>query len=156
LEVFTQKIFYERHGCYPRESATAVRRRKFFRIYGIPTGQLPDDSEDVGSKYYNYSSRVWTTVKNQCILELYGAINWYTTYRYMWVDTIIKQTIMLADKSGLRRKPLKVEENKDGKRKEYTPEQKQALVTNLFAAVAKKIETDDERAERIRNEINKK
>ena len=74
----------------------------------------------------------------------------------MWVDTIIKQTIMLADKSGLRRKPIKVEENKDGKRKEYTPEQKQALVTNLFAAVAKKIETDDERAERIRNEINKK
>lgn len=64
---------------------------------------------------------------------------------------------MLADKSGLRRKPINSEKAKpEGVRKEYTPEEKKALISNLFAAVAQKIETDDERAERIRNEINKK
>lgn len=42
-------------------------------------------------------------------MTLYGNMNLFTWYRYWFVDSMVKQTIMLADKSGLRKKP------KDGK-----------------------------------------
>lgn len=32
-------------------------------------------------------------------------MNLFTWYRYWFVDSMVKQTIMLADKSGLRKKP---------------------------------------------------
>lgn len=31
-------------------------------------------------------------------------MNWWTELRYWWIDSIVKQSIMLMDKSGLRGK----------------------------------------------------
>ena len=36
-------------------------------------------------------------------MTLYGNMNLFTWYRYWFVDSMVKQTIMLADKSGLRK-----------------------------------------------------
>lgn len=68
----------------------------------------------------------------------------------------MKQTLMLADKSGLRKKPKGGLTSSGVKRKEYTPLEKEKLRASLFQEIAKKVETDEQRAERIRNELKSK
>lgn len=63
---------------------------------------------------------------------------------------------MLADKSGLRKKPKGGLTSSGVKRKEYTPLEKEKLRVSLFQEIAKKVETDEQRAERIRNELKSK
>lgn len=62
---------------------------------------------------------------------------------------------MLADKSGLRRKPKGGLTKGGSKRKEYTPAEKEQLKNSLFAEILKKVETDEQKAERIRNNLKK-
>jgi len=124
-------------------------------LYGIPTGEQQDNQEDVGDKYTNYSSRTPIGSRNQIIIELYGAVTPYTVYRYWWVDSVVKKTIMLLDKSGLRKKgtippdPNWVDPNPEMSDEEFD----KMLGAFGFSSVNR--ETDEQKAERIRTELNK-
>lgn len=70
-----------------------------------------------------------------------------------------KQTLMLADKSGLRRKVKGSHmSKKTNGRKENTEEEKEAIKKSFFATMAKikndTSETDEQKVERIRNNFN--
>lgn len=80
----------------------------------------------------------------------------YTVYKYWWVDSMAKQTIALLDKSGLRKKgtvppdPDKPEFNPEMPDNEFVD----MLIGFGFQPTAKE-ETQEEKADRIRNELNK-
>lgn len=59
-------------------------------------------------------------------------VNWWTEYKYWHLDSIVKQTIMMADKSGLRDKKA-FQKNTIGKREiERQKEEISKRDLNLF------------------------
>lgn len=121
--------------------------------FGLPSGQQPDNPKGNEGDYQEYNSRTKIGSRNQIIIELYGAVTLYTVYRYWWIDSVALQTIMLLDKSGLRKKgtippdPSKQVSRMDEK------EVKNMLA--MFGIGTEAEETDQEKAERIRTELNK-
>ena len=85
---------------------------------------------------------------------MYGSVTPYTVYKYWWVDSVAKITLMLLDKSGLRRKgtippdpnvePINIE----------MPDDEFNDMLGMFGFQTMK-ETEQEKAERIRTELNK-
>ena len=130
------------------------RRRNFFSVYGIPTGQQPPDKEDVGSEYVNYSSRTQIGTRSDIIIALYGSVSPYTEWRYWWKDSIAKQTIALADRSGLRKKgTIPPDPTKQVKARSDKEIQNLLLSCGIGTDV---VENEKDRAERIRQKINTK
>jgi len=84
------------------------------------------------------------------IIELYGAITPYTNYKYWWVDSIVKQTIMLMDKSGLRRKGSIPPDPA----KQIAPLDQKQVTSILSSLGIGSAETEEQKVERIRKETN--
>lgn len=73
-------------------------------MYDINPEEQHDDRDDNESEYIEYKSKTQLGRRYDTIIALYGAVNAWTLYCYWFRDSIIKQTIMLIDKSGLRKK----------------------------------------------------
>ena len=67
-----------------------------------------------------------------------------------------KQTIMLADKAGRRRKPKGALDKNHNPVKPRTEKENKETLDILFATISRVSETDEQKADRIRNEINNK
>jgi len=115
---------------------------------------LSPDPEDDDGKFYTHTPKTEIGARNATIIALYGSITPYTLYRYWWVDSIAKQTIMLADAGGLRKKQAGIKKN-GAPRKERTEEEKKKVLAGLFGKIAES-ETNEEKADRIRNELKDK
>jgi hypothetical protein len=117
--------------------------------FAIPSGQQSNNSKSDDGDYQEYDGRTEIGRRNTIIIELYGAVTPFTVFKYWWIDSIAKQTIMLLDKPGLRRKgtippdPEKQVAHLDDKQ-----------VKTALAAFGIGISAESE-AERIRNELNK-
>lgn len=120
--------------------------------YGIPSGQQPNNSKNDKSDYKEYSSRTEIGSRNQIITELYGAITPYTLYLYWWKDSVIKQTIMLLDKSGLRHKST-IPPDPNTEVDMGMPEDEFNDMLKSFGFCTQ--EKPEDKAERIRKELNK-
>lgn len=70
----------------------------------IPTSKQHSTREDGDREYIDYVSKTKLGSRYDTIVALYGSINIWTLYCYWWKDSIVKQTIMLADKTGMRRR----------------------------------------------------
>lgn len=69
-----------------------------------PEQPSDDGTDSKDSDYYDYRSKTRLGSRYDTIIALYGAVNPWTLYCYWFKDSILKQTIMLLDKSGLRKK----------------------------------------------------
>lgn len=119
--------------------------------FALPTRQLQDDKDDVGDKYTQYDSRTKIGARNDTIIALYGQVSPYTEYRYWWLDSIQWQTIALCDKSGLRRKSTIPPKTK-GKKKRPTNDELRNILGRFGLGTS---ESNEEKADRIRKELNK-
>ena len=75
-----------------------------FVEFDIPTPRSGGGDDDGKGDYFTYRSRTKLGAENDIIIALYGQVNIYTKWLYWLKDSMIKQNIMLADKSGLRKK----------------------------------------------------
>jgi len=130
----------------------AVGRKFFFEKYALPRAEQQDDNEDKNSEFRQYSSRTKIGARQDIIIALYGQVTPYTEYKYGWVDSVIKQTVMLCDKSGLRKKNT-IPPDPNRLKHEYMQgaELKSALAAFGIGTAAE--ETDEQKADRIREKI---
>jgi hypothetical protein len=126
-------------------------------VYGIPASEQSPDTEDVGDKYRQYSSRTPVGARNDIIIAIYGQVTPYTEYRYWWIDSIVKQTVMLCDKSGLRKKnsipPNPAEANRVHRFLDGDKLKNVMASLGIGIDIPEAEETEQEKAERIRQKI---
>ena len=81
----------------------------------------------------------------------------YTVYRYWWVDSIAKITLTLLDKSGLRKKgTIPPDPNAEVVNPEMPDDEFDDMLGAFgFQPMQKEEETDEQKIERIRTELNK-
>lgn len=81
----------------------------------------------------------------------------YTVYRYWWVDSIAKITLMLLDKSGLRKKgTIPPDPNAEVVNVEMPDDEFDDMLGAFgFQQMQKEEETEEQKIERIRTELNK-
>lgn len=72
-------------------------------LYQTESSNNDGDKQD--GEYYDYRSKTRLGSRYDTIIALYGTVNWITLWRYWNTDSILKQSVMLLDKSGLRKKP---------------------------------------------------
>ena len=89
--------------------------------------------------------------RNDTIIALYGQVSPYTEHRYWWLDSIQWQTIALCDKSGLRRKST-IPPKTEGKKKRPTNDELRNILGRFGLGTS---ESNEEKADRIRKELNK-
>lgn len=80
-----------------------------------PEQSSDDGTDSQDSDYYDYRSKTRLGSRYDTVIALYGAVNPWTLYCYWFKDSILKQTIMLLDKSGLRKKSKSSQQNMQGK-----------------------------------------
>lgn len=118
---------------------------------GIPSGQQPNNSKSDEGDYQEYDGRTNLGRRNPIIVELYGSITPYTVYRYWWVDSIARQTLMMLDKPGLRKKGTIPQ---DPEKQVAHLDNRQVKNTLAMFGIGVESETEEQKAERIRTELN--
>ena len=74
-------------------------------------------------------------------------------YKYMWLDSVAKITVLLVDRSGLRKKGS-IPQDPD-KKVEHLDDKKVKNVLAMFGiGTDVPDESEEQKAERIRNELN--
>lgn len=135
----------------------AVGHWFFFEKYALPRAEQQDDNEDSKSEFKHYNSRTKIGSRSDVICALYGSVNPYTEWRYWWKDSIIWQTIALADKSGLRKKNTILPDPRiDTKKHEKLDDNALSGFLKNFGIGTEIQETEEQKVERIRTEIASK
>ena len=120
--------------------------RRFERAYGqsglelafflleLPSIKQQHEQDDGNGEYVDYCSKTELGKRYDTITALYGSVNLWSLWKYWHGDSIIKQTIMLADKSGLRKRKDMVRTGG------VKPKSSDEEINNLWAKTFKKNE----------------